>query len=186
MGNAKSFMASVFRMKWLLKKLMHGPVHLFHTPHVVSLQSLEWREVGLKLPWPVVSFKPHWCDQYLCCWNANADFYTPPIPLHWTFHSLSIQKALGNICMNMQSFLFTHPRVVSPVWCWASDRQFALCGVSSVSLASRVCSYRVVLVHLACLACTAIQRWVPSVRVMRKSGFQQRTHEHLVYCFFMS
>ena len=46
-------------------------------PHVVTLQSLEWREVGLKLSWLVISFRPHQCDQHLCHQNANVDFYTP-------------------------------------------------------------------------------------------------------------
>ena len=32
MGNAKSFIGSVFRIKWSLQKLIHGPVHPFHTP----------------------------------------------------------------------------------------------------------------------------------------------------------
>ena len=77
MGNTNSFKASVFRITWSLLKLMHRPVHLFHTPCVVSLQSLEWREVGLKLSYLFISFKPHWCDQHLHFWNADIDFYTP-------------------------------------------------------------------------------------------------------------
>ena len=32
------------------------------------------------------------------------------IPLHQTFHPLSIQEALGKVCMKAQSFLFIHPR----------------------------------------------------------------------------
>ena len=59
----------------------------------------------------------------------------------------------------------------------------SLCGASSLSL-FWVCSSRVVVVHLACLACTTIQRWVPSVRAMRKSQFWWRTHEHLVHWLF--
>ena len=39
-----SFMASVFRMKWSLQKSMHGLMDPFHTPYVVSLQTLEQRE----------------------------------------------------------------------------------------------------------------------------------------------
>ena len=60
----------------------------------------------------VISYRPHWCDQYLHCWNTNIDFHTPSIPLHWTFTILSIQEALENVCMNAWSFLFTHPRGV--------------------------------------------------------------------------
>ena len=40
-----------------------------------------------------------------------------------------------------------------------------------VSLTVLSCSCRVVAVHLACLACTTIQRWDPPVRVLRKSQF---------------
>ena len=32
-----------------------------------------------------MSFKPHWCDQNLCLWNADIDVQTPLIPLHWIF-----------------------------------------------------------------------------------------------------
>ena len=185
MGNAKSFTASVFRMKCLLQKSMHGPAHPFHTPHVVSLQSLEWREVGLKLLWPVISFNPHWCDQHLYCKNAIIDFYIPPIPLHQTYNPLSSQEALRNVHMNAQSFLLTHPRGVLSVWCWASNWQLTLCGTSSVSLSSRVSSSRAVLVHLVHLACTDIQRGVPSVGVIRKSQFWWRTHGCPACLFFM-
>ena len=48
-GECQEFLtASVFRMKWLLQKLMYGPADPCHIPHVVNLQSLEGREVGLK------------------------------------------------------------------------------------------------------------------------------------------
>ena len=146
-----------------------------HSPHVVSLLSLEQREVGLKKSWPVMSYYPHWCGQYLQLWNAYIDVHTPPIPLHQTFYPLSSKEALGHVQMNAQSFLFTHPRGVSPVWCWGNNRQFAVCGTSSVSLSSGVCSSRMVVVHLAHLAHMIIQRGVPSVEVMRKSQFQWRT-----------
>ena len=139
--------------------------------HVVNLQSPEWREVGLKKSWLVVSFEPHQCDQYLHLWNTDVDVYTPLIPLHQTFHPLSNKGALSNIWMNVWGLLFTHPRRVSPVWCWVSDGQFALCGTSSVSLLSGVCSSRVVVVHLAHFACTTVQRGVPSVGTMKKVTF---------------
>ena len=86
--------------------------------------------------------------------------------------------------LNAQSLLFTHPSGAGPVWHWAGNGQFAFHGASSVSL-FRVCSSRVVVVHLAHLACTTIQRWVPSVAAMRKSQFWWRTHEYLVHWFFM-
>ena len=54
----------------------------FHTPRVMSLQSLDQREVGLKLSWLAVSFEPHWCDQYLCHQYTDTDSHTPLIPLH--------------------------------------------------------------------------------------------------------
>ena len=78
------------------------------------------------------------CDQYFHGQNANVEFYTPPITLHQTFHPLSSLEALENVCMNTHSFLFILPRGVSPIWCWASNGQFTLCGASSVSLPSGV------------------------------------------------
>ena len=71
--------------------------------------------------------------------------------------------------MNAQSLILTHPRGVSPIWCWASDGQFALCGAYSVSLFSWVCSSMVFVVHLACLVHMTIQRGVPSVGQWGKS-----------------
>ena len=65
---------------------MHGLSLPFHTPKVMSLQFLEWREVGLSLLWLAVSSKPHQCDQYLCCQNTGTDSLTSLVPLHWTFH----------------------------------------------------------------------------------------------------
>ena len=53
------------------------------------------------------------------CWHW---LLHTPYPLHWTFHPLSSQEALGNVCMNVQSLLFTHPRRVLPVLCWTSDK----------------------------------------------------------------
>ena len=59
----------------------------------------------------------HWCPHTL-------------IPLHWTFYLLSSKEALRNIQMNAQNLLFTHPRGVSYVWCWASNGKFTLFGTS--------------------------------------------------------
>ena len=73
------------------------------------------------------------------------------VPLHWTFHPLYSKEALENVWMNAQSFLFTNPRGVSPVWYWISGGQFTLYGASLVSLSSGVCSFRVVM-HLGLLS----------------------------------
>ena len=83
------------------------------------------------------------------------------IPLNWTFHPWSSKDALLNLQRNAQSFLFTQPRGVSIVCCWRAGRQFTLCCASSISLPSRVCSSRVVVVHLAHSACTPTQRGYP-------------------------
>ena len=145
-------------------------MHPFHILHVLSLQSLDQREVGWSNSSWLYLFLPHHCDQYLHHLNTDINCYTPPMPLHWTFHPILIKEALGNILMNAQRLLFTHPRGVSPVSCWAGDGQLIHCGASSVSL-FWVCSSRVVVAHLACLPCTTVQRWVPSVRTMRKVNF---------------
>ena len=150
---------------------MHGLAPPFHAPTVMSLQSLDWREVRLKLLWPVVSFEPHWCGQYLCHQNTNADFHIPLIPVHQTFHPWSSKEVPENVWRNEWSFVLTQPRGVSPVWHWASDEHCALCGTSSVSLPSGVCFSRVVVVHLAHLAHMTAQRGVPSIGVMWKIGF---------------
>ena len=117
---------------------------------------------------------------------------TSRTPILTSTHTLSLyiqlftlylsQEAMGNIQMNAWSLLFTHPRGVSPVWCWNWQQTIhTLWHFFSLTLLS--CSSRAVLVHLACLACTTIQRWVPSVVVMRKSQFQWRTHECPVHWF---
>ena len=125
--------------------------------------------------WSVLPLPEHWC------WLLHT-----PNPSISNFSPFDLARKLWkNICMNAQSFLSTHPRGVLPVWCWASDRQFKLCGVSSVSLYSGVCSSSMVVVHMACLAHMTIQGGAPSVEVMRKSQFQWRNHEHLVCWFLM-
>ena len=82
-------------------------------PKVMSLQSLEWREVGLSLLWPAISYRPHQCDQYLCCQNIDVDFHTPLVPLHHTFHYWSNMDTLVNIQRIAQNILFSQPRGVS-------------------------------------------------------------------------
>ena len=127
---------------------------------------------GVKKSWSVMSFKPHQCDKYLHHQNTEVEFHAPLIPLHQTFHAWSSKEAPENIYMNAQSFLSTNLRGVSPVWCWASDRQFTICGASSVLLSSGVCFSRVEVVHLAHIAHMTIQRGFLSVGVMRKSQLQ--------------
>ena len=41
-----------------------------------------------------MSFKPHWCDQYLSLQNGDVDIHIPLIPLHQTFPPLSSKEAL--------------------------------------------------------------------------------------------
>ena len=85
---------------------------------------------------------------------------TPPIPLHQTFHLLS--KKLWEMSEWMQRVSYSTILEESHLfWCWASNGQFSLCSSSPVGL-FRVCSSRVVVVHLAHFACTTVQRWVPS------------------------
>ena len=84
----------------------------------MNLQPLDQREVGLKLSWPFICFYSHWYDQYLCCQNTDVDFQSSLIPLYQTFYPWSSKEAPENVWM---SFLFTHPREDSPVWCWANE-----------------------------------------------------------------
>ena len=56
------------------------------------------------------------------------------VPLHWTFHPWSNKEAPENVLRNAQSFLFTQPKGVSPVWHWAGGRQFTPCSTSLFSL----------------------------------------------------
>ena len=65
---------------------MHRLVALFHAPQSYMLAISRKRVVGLTLLWPVISYKPHQCDQYLCHQNASIDSLIPLVPLHETFH----------------------------------------------------------------------------------------------------
>ena len=161
---------------------MHGLVLAFHPPNL-ELGMSRSKRGGIVVIVANCIFELHQCDQYFCHQKAGIDSHTPLIPLHWSFYPCSNMEALQNVWMNTHSFLFTFPRGVSPVWCWVNDRQFTLCGDSSVSL-FWVCSSRVAVVHLAHLAYTTMQRWVPSVGAMTKSWFQWRTCEHPVCWFF--
>ena len=150
----------------------------------MSLQSPEQRGVGMSLSRLVVSYWPHWCDQYLCHQNTNIDSLTQLVPLHQMFHPWSNRDAPENVWRIAQSFLFTQPRGVSTVCCWASGKQFTLHGTSSVSLLSRVCFSKVEGMHQACLACLTIQRGVPSTGTMRKSQFWWRACKCPLLLFF--
>ena len=147
MGNTKSLAASVFRMKWSLQKSMHRPVHP---------QSLQQREMGLEevMVSHVFKVSPVWSVPLpLDCQHWHPHTLNP---LHEAFYPLSREEALGYVQMNACSLLFIHPRGVWPVWHWAGNRQFTPCGAFSVWLFSGVCSFRMVVVHMAHLACMII------------------------------
>ena len=87
MRDARNFHGISFEDEKVTSKIdAQASTPTFHAQRVMSLQSLEQGEVVWNLLWPVISFKPHHCDQYLCHQNANADFPTPLVPLHKTFH----------------------------------------------------------------------------------------------------
>ena len=113
------------------------------------------------------------------CWCLHI-----PFPLHQMFYLWSSKDTHENILRNAQSFLLTHPRGVSPVWHWASGRQFTLCDASSFLLTSWVGSSRMVVAHLVCSAHTPEHKVAPITGVMRKSQFWWRTCECLVHWFF--
>ena len=113
------------------------------------------------------------------CWHPHILF-----PLHWPFHPWSSKEALNNVLRNVLNFLLMCLTGVSPVWCWASGRHFALCGASSLSLAFWAGSSRMVVAHLVCSAHTPEHKGGPIMGEMRRSWFWWRTHEHLVCWFF--
>ena len=184
-GDARSSHSISVQGEMVIQKLMHGLVVLSQTPRVMSLQSLEQREVGLNLSQPAISYRHHQCDQYLHCKNASTDTLTSLVPLHQTLHPWSNVDAPEYLWRTAQSFLITQPREVSAVSCWAGTRKSALCGTFAVSLLSGVCSSRVVVVHPAHSVCTPIQR-VPSTGVMGKVSFSAELMSimsaHLSWC----
>ena len=101
----------------------------------MSLQFLEWREVGLNLSWPVISYKPHPCDQYLCCQNANVDSFTPLVPLASNFSPL-IKQGHSRKCWEGQHRASCSPNLegVSAACCWDGSRHSTLYGTFSVWL----------------------------------------------------
>ena len=163
---------------------MHWLACLFCTS-ISSLQSQEWREVGLMKSqlvcifltssvWSVPLYPEcrHWCPHI-------------PFPLHQTFHPWSRREALENVLSNVKNFLLTHPREVSPVWYWASGRHFAPCDTAPFSLTFQVSSSRLVVAHFVCSAHTPEHKGAPIMGVMRRSQFWWRTHEHSVCWFFI-
>ena len=151
----------------------------------MSLQSPEQREVGLSIWWSVVSYWPHQCDQYLHCQNTNVDLLTLPVPLHWSF-TLDAVGMLWKMSEGHHKASYS-PNLKEFQWCccWAGSKQFTLCGTSSVSSLSGVCSSRVVGVHWTHLACPIIQRGVPSARVIRKISFGGGLMSILSTSFYM-
>ena len=178
------FLASVFRMEWLSQRSMCRLVCLFCTPHFkltisrTKRSGIEEIMIGhIFLTSLVWSGLPH-----PECWHWHLHI---TFPVHQMFHPWSCKEALENVLQNMQSFLLTHPRVVSPGWCSACGRHFALCGTLSFSLAFWVGSSRMVVAHLACSVHAPVHKGAPIMGVMRRSWFWWRTHEHLVCWFFM-
>ena len=147
---------------------MHGLVPPFHAPRIMSLQSLDQEEVGLKLLWPVISFDPHWCDQYLHWQNTNVDFHTP-WSLHIELFTLDLERRLHKMSKWMHRVSYSPILEESHL----SDAGLAMDNSHLVALplSSRNCSSRMVVVHLVHVAHTTIQRGVPSVGAMRKVSF---------------
>ena len=117
--------------------LNHINCHVFVSTKMCITQWCFWLSVLNSFSFFFYSFITYVRTETL---NKNSTTF-----IHWTFHPLPSKEAFGSLQMNARSFLFTHPRGVLPVWCWASNRQFALCCVTSlVSLSSGVCSSRVV------------------------------------------
>ena len=75
-GNARSFLSISVLDGMTIPKIDAPASAPVSHPHVMSLQPIDQREVGLKKLWLVVSFKHHHCDQYLHLQNADADVST--------------------------------------------------------------------------------------------------------------
>ena len=142
--------------------------------------------MGLKLSWPVVSFKPHQCDQHLCCQNAWCGSPHTHNPSTLYFFTLYLARKLQKMHPHKCTAVSYSPilKGVSPVWSWASNGHSHF-----VALAQSHSPPNFVLLGLwwctwPTVAPTTIQRGVLSVGVMRKSQFWWRNHEHPVCWFF--
>ena len=118
-------LASVLWMEELPQRSMHRLALLFD-PLGYELAISRSNRGGVVVIMASCMFELHQCDQYFCYQNAHIDSHTPLIPLHQTFLPLSNVKALENVQMNTQIFLFTLPTGVLPVQCWVNDGQFTL------------------------------------------------------------
>ena len=164
---------------------MHGLVLLFPATqsYELMISRIKRGEVELIMVSCILLTSPVWSVPPLQehqCWLPYI-----PDPSTVSFHPWSNRDAPENVWRRAQSFLFTQPRGVPTACCWAGGRQFTLCGASSVSIPSRVCSSRVMVVHQGHLACTTIQRGVPFAGAMRKSWYWWRTYECPVCWFFV-
>ena len=178
------FLASMFRMEWSSQRMMCWLGWPFHNPHFrlaisrtkrggiegITISCIFLTSSGWSVPLHPECW--HWCPHI-------------PFPLHWTFYPWSNKEVPQNLLRNVQSFLFTCPRGVSPVWHWATTRHFTLCGALSFSLTFSVGSSRMVVAHLVCSAHTPEHKGAPFMGVMRRRSSRWRTHEHLLCWFFM-
>ena len=85
-----------------------------------------------------------------------------------------IQQGCSRKCLKDSTKLpVPQPRGVPAVCQWAGGRHSTLCGASKASLLPGVCSSRVVMAHLACSACMALQRGVPLQGWWEKASFEE-------------
>ena len=133
----------------------------------------------------VVSFKPHWCDQYLHLQNANIDFCTPPVPLHEIFHLWSSRDAPVNVWRNTQSFLCRQPRGLSTLCCWAGAYNLHFVVVSQSHSPLEFVPLRWWWHTLPGQPAQPHKRSTLCRSYEKKSKFQWGTHEHPVCQFFM-
>ena len=177
-------MALVLRARWSSQKINAWASTLVSCPQRYILTISRTKRGGVEFIIATISYRLHWCDQYLCHKNASIDAHTPLVPIHWTLHPWSNVDTTEDFQRTAQSFSINRPRGVSTDCHWASSRQSTLYETFSVSLLSEVCSSRAVAVHPAHSSCMTIQRGVPFAGAMRKSWLWWRTHECPVCSFF--
>ena len=90
-------MASVLRMRPSPKNPSLGQ-HSCFIPHGYELAISRLKKGELSLSWPAISYRPHWCDQYLYCQNANVDSCTHSLSLYMKIFTLDLSMdALENV-----------------------------------------------------------------------------------------
>ena len=167
MGDPKSLMTTVFRTNgnsknWCTGQCIHFTPPMLWACYLWNKERWGWSSHGMP---------------YLLSLTSVISTSTAGMLMLTSTHLLSLyigvftfylSRKLWEMSEWMQGVSCSPILEESPVWCWDSDRQFTMCGTSSVSL-FWVHSSRVEVVHLSCLACTTVQRWVPSVGVIRKN-----------------